>query len=440
MSFQPSDTGQHRALNSDSSRVLHEIGRSDLQTVLRNAIDYARISQRFVAVLMIALVRADKLDAIIGVPTIDVMRHALKRLPTMLRGTDRMVQISDEKICIVLPNLKSEAQAWLAASKIQQTLEVPFSFNESLVTVRPVVGIACFPNHAASAEELIIHADIAKTVARSRDLSQYTFQLDDKRHADVYSGFEGDLRDALRSNQLQVHYQPQLSFKTGKCTGVEALLRWQMPDRGVISPAAIIHVAETSGLISSLTSWVLNTSLRHQHDWKRDGIDIDMSINISTVNLVDSELPDMVAQAIGTWQAEPGKITLEITESSTINDVDNSLLILQRLRALGARLSVDDFGTGYSSLSYVKRFPLDELKIDKLFVQHMCDTKKDQQIVRSVIDLAHNFELSVVAEGVEDETTYKDLKKFGCDVAQGFLISKALPFDELSDWLKAKGR
>lgn len=440
MSFQASDTGQYHALNSEGSQITHEIQRGDLQSALGNAIDYARMSQRFVAVLMIALVRADKLDAIVGIPTIDIMRHALKRLPSILRGADRMVQISDEKICIMLPNLKSEAQAWLAASKIRQTLEAPFSFHESLVTVRPVVGIACFPNHAANAEELIIHSDIAKTVARSRDLSHYIFQLDDKRHAEVYSGFEGDLRDALRSNQLEVHYQPQLSFKTGRCTGVEALLRWQIPGRGVISPAAIIHVAETSGLIGSLTSWVLNTSLRHQHDLKRDGIDLDMSINISSVNLTDSELPDMVAQVIGTWQAEPQKITLEITESSTINDVDNSLLILQRLRALGVRLSVDDFGTGYSSLSYVKRFPLDELKIDKLFVQHMCNTKKDQQIVRSVIDLAHNFELSVVAEGIEDDATYKDLKKFGCDMAQGFLISKALPFDQLTDWLKAKGR
>ena len=438
MSVLPSEHNKQPVLNSDSSTESHGLQRSELKSALNNAIDYARMSQRFVAVLMIALVRADKLDAIIGIPTIDIMRLAMQRLPAILRSADRAVQITDEKICVMLPNLKSEAQAWLAANKIQQTLEAPFSINETPVTVRPVVGIACFPNHAANAEELIIHADIAKTVARSRDLSQYVFQPDDKRHAEVYSGFEADLRDALRSNQLEVHYQPQLNIKTGKCTAVEALLRWQLPDRGIISPPAIIQVAEASGLISSLTSWVLNTSLRHQHDWKRDGIDLDISVNISTVNLADTALPDMIAQAIGTWQADPKKLTLEITENATINDMDYSLAILQRLKDMGLRLSVDDFGTGYSSLSYVKRFPLDELKIDRLFVQHICSSKKDQQIVRSVIDLAHHFELSVVAEGVEDEATYKDLKKFGCDVAQGFLISKALPFDQLSAWLKAK--
>lgn len=439
MSFSPLDTGKQRAISSDGSRDLHEFQRADLKPALTNAIDHARISQRLVAVLMVKLIRADKLDAIVGIPTIDVMRRAMKRLPDILRGADRLVQITDDKVCIMLPNLKSETQAWLAASKIQQTLEAPFSFNESLVSVRPVVGIACFPVHAATADELIIRADIAMQVARIRDVAKYVFQPEDKRFEEVYSGFEDDLREALRTNQLELHYQPQVDFKTGKCSSVEALLRWQIPERGFISPAAIIQVAEASGLIGTLTSWVLNTSLRQQNDLRRNGADLNMSVNISTVNLADTELPDMVGQAIGTWQADPQKIMIEITESSTINDIDYSLTILQRLKEIGMKLSLDDFGTGYSSLSYVKRFPLDEIKIDKLFVQNMCETKKDQQIVRSVIDLAHHFELSVVAEGVEDDATYRDLKKFGCDVAQGFLISKALPYDALLSWIK-KGR
>lgn len=438
MSFSPLDTGKQRATSIDASRDQHEFQRADLKPALGNAIDYGRMSQRLVAVLMVKLVRADKLDAIVGVPTIDVMRRAIKRLPDILRGADRLVQISDDKICIMLPNLKSETQAWLAASKIQQTLEAPFSFNESLVSIRPVVGIACFPNHATTPEELIIRADIAMQVARSRDIAKYVFQPEDKRFEEVYSGFEDDLREALRTNQLELYYQPQIDFKTGKCNSVEALLRWQIPQRGFISPAAIIQVAEASGLIGTLTSWVLNTSLRQQHDLRRNGIDLNMSVNISTVNLADTELPDMIGQAIGTWQADPEKIMIEITESSTINDMDYSLTILQRLKDIGVKLSLDDFGTGYSSLSYVKRFPLDEIKIDKLFVQNMCETKKDQQIVRSVIDLAHHFELSVVAEGVEDDATYRDLKKFGCDVAQGFVISKALPYDALVSWIKKR--
>ena len=190
MSYSPLDTGKQRAINSDGSRDQHEFQRADLKPALTNAIDYARMSQRLVAVLMVKLIRADKLDAIVGVPTIDVMRRAIKRLPDILRGADRLVQISDDKVCIMLPNLKSETQAWLAASKIQQTLEAPFSFNESLVSIRPVVGIVCFPNHAATADELIIRADIAMQVARSRDIAKYVFQPEDKRFEEVYSGFE----------------------------------------------------------------------------------------------------------------------------------------------------------------------------------------------------------------------------------------------------------
>ena len=162
---------------------------------------------------------------------------------------------------------------------------------------------------------------------------------------------------------------------------------------------------------------------------------LDVSINLSTLTLTDADLPDVVSQAIGTWGADPATVTLEITESATIGDADQSLAVMKRLKQMGIRLSVDDFGTGYSSLSYVKNFPLDELKIDKLFVQHMRKSKGDQQIVRSVIDLAHNFELSVVAEGVEDDATFKDLKKMGCDIAQGYLLSPALPSPQFLDWL-----
>ena len=222
MSFSPSDSGKQRVQRGESVPTEHEFQRGDLKLALANAIDYARMSQRLVAVLMVELVRTDKLDAIVGVPTLEVMHLAVKRLPEILRRADRFVQISDEKICIMLPNLKTETQAWLAAAKIQQTFEVPFSFNESPVSIRPVVGIVCFPNHANSVDELIIRADIARQVARSRDIATYVFQSEDKRFEEVYSGLEDNLREALRSNQLELHYQPQINFRTGKCNSAEA--------------------------------------------------------------------------------------------------------------------------------------------------------------------------------------------------------------------------
>jgi EAL domain-containing protein (putative c-di-GMP-specific phosphodiesterase class I) len=363
------------------------------------------------------------------------MQSALARLPPVLRGADRFMQVSDHKLCIFLPNLKTVAQAWLAANKVQQTLDVPFMVGGSEVSVRAVVGVAYFPEHAASAEELIIHADIAQSIARSRDVGQYVFQAQDRASAEVYSGFEEQFRNALVGNQLDIHYQPQIEFASGKCIAVEALLRWELAGRGMIPPQAIISMAEANGLIAPLTNWIVNTVLRHQQEWAREGIELTVSINVSGVSLSDSEFPQMIERALGTWQSNPQKVTLEITESSTINDMDYGLDILIRLKQMGLRLSVDDFGTGFSSLSYVKRFPLDELKIDKLFVQNMRESSGDRQIVHSVIDLAHNFELSVVAEGIENEGTYKELKKLGCDVAQGYLISKPLPEADFRSWI-----
>ena len=415
-----------------------ELPRGSLRSTLTNAIDHARIAQRNVGVLIVTLARGDRRDALFGIPTGDIMRRALKRIPGVLRPVDKFVQLSDEKLCFILPNLKTGAQAWLAAGKLQQALEAPFSFDDVLATVRPVVGIACYPDHADNAEELVVHADIAKRIARTRDVAQYVFQREDRRDSDAYLGLEEPLREAIRTNRLEVHYQPQVNLKTGACSAVEGLLRWTLPDRGPISPDAIIRIAEANRMIGNLTTWVLGTVLRHQSEWKNLGLNLDVSVNLSTVTLADSDLPDVISQAIGTWGADPAKVTFEITESATIGDAEQSMAVMKRIKQLGLRLSADDFGTGYSSLSYVKNFPLDEIKIDKQFVQHMRQSKGDQQIVRSVIDLAHNFELSVVAEGVEDEATFKDLKKMGCDMAQGFFLSAALPTPQLLEWLKQR--
>ena len=418
--------------------VNQELPRGNLRATVANAIDHARIAQRTVGVLIVALSRGDRLDALFGIPTMDIMRQALQRLPDALRPVDRFVQLSDEKICVILPNLKTAAQVWLAADKVQQTLKAPYSFDDTIAHVRPIVGIACFPDHAEDAEELVVHADIAKRIARTRDVAQHVFQREDRRDADAYLGLEEPLREAIRTNRLEVHYQPQVSLKTGACRAVEGLLRWTLTDRGPISPPAIIRVAEANRMIGTLTAWVIGTVMRHQSEWKLLGVNLDVSINLSTLTLTDADLPDIMSQAIGTWGADPATITLEITESTTIGDADQSIAVMKRLKQMGLRLSVDDFGTGYSSLSYVKSFPLDELKIDKSFVQHMRQSRADQQIVRSVIDLAHNFDLSVIAEGVEDEATFKDLKKMGCDAAQGYFMSPALPATELLEWLKKR--
>ncbi|MEQ1516866.1 MAG: GGDEF domain-containing phosphodiesterase [Usitatibacteraceae bacterium] len=440
MNEKPNPRAVASALRVPDGQVptLQELHRTALKSALTNAIDHARMADRVVGVLMILLTRADRLEAMLGVPTSQIMQRALDRVAAAVRPTDRFVRLSDEKLCVLLPNLRSDALPLLAASKIRQAFEAPFSFEGNLVSTRPVIGIAAYPAQGGSAEELLVHADIAERIAVSRDISQYVFHADDRRAADTYVGLNVELREAIRTHQLEVQYQPKIELKTGRCFGVEALLRWTVPGHGAIPPPVIVRVAESNGLISSLTEWILNTSLRHQSEWRQLGVVLDVAVNLSTITLGDGELPGVVGQVMGTWQTDPRHLTLEITESATINDMDYSLVIMNQLKKMGVALSVDDFGTGYSSLSYVKRFPLDELKIDKLFVQHMRDNKGDQQIVRSVIDLAHNFDLKVVAEGVEDDATLKDLKRMGCDIAQGFVISPAMTSVALMNWLKKR--
>ena len=434
-----STTTSFRAEIADEGGTAAEsqyLSRRSLITAIGNAIEFARISQRFVGLLMVQLIRPDKLESIVGTPTSEVMRHAIRRLPASLRTVDRLAAVTEDKIIILLPNLKSTAQAWLAAGKIQATLEEGFSIEGEMMTVRPVVGIATFPDHAELPEELIVHADIAVGVAALRDVAQHVFQKEDRRDSDIYLGLELPLREAIRTNQLTLNFQPQIELKTNKCVAAEALLRWNAPDYGTVSPATVIRIAEASGAIGALTIWVLNTALRQQAEWLKQGINIDVSVNLSTVNLTDSDLPDAIKQAIGTWGVPANRITFEITESATIGDAEKSIAVLNRIKALGVKIALDDFGTGYSSLSYVKNFPLDELKIDKMFIQNMRQSESDQKIVRSVIALAHSFGLKVVAEGVEDDDTLKELKKMQCDMVQGYVHSTALPVSEFVAWFE----
>ena len=420
-----------------AGRVLR---RDQLRQAIANGIDHARLSQRHVAVLMVSLERADKLGTFFGVSSDAIMSLALRRLSDSLRLADRYLAVTDEKICVLLPNLKSTAQAWLAAGKIQQVLETPFEIDSESISVRPVIGIAAYPDHAELPEELVVHADIAAGIARSRDIAQHVFQNEDRDETDVYVGLDSELREAIRGNRLMLHYQPQIDFETGQCAAAEALLRWKSVEHGDVSPMTIVRVAEAHGIINSLTGWIMNTALREHAGWVREGFEGGISINLSTLSLKEEDLPEIIGQTLGVWGTDPSRVTLEITESHSLGDEDRSLDVLRRIRALGVRLAVDDFGTGYASLSYVKNFPLNELKIDKLFVQHMRDTKGDQQIVQSVIDLAHNFDLTVVAEGIEDDATYKALKKMGCDLAQGYVVSRAMPGDEFIEWIRARAK
>jgi EAL domain-containing protein (putative c-di-GMP-specific phosphodiesterase class I) len=389
------------------------------------------------AVLILETRYVDRLHAMVqGPPPQEVIDRIHEGLADALRGVDRFARLSDEQVCIVLPGLAAAAQPILAAVKILRALEGPLSASQAGVPMRAHIGIATFPEHAKDGPELLMCADIARRVASTREEGYHIFLPADRAETEMYRGLDVQLEQAIRANELEVHYQPQIHLRDSRCEAVEALLRWKGPDGNGISPTTVVGIAENTGLIGPLTIWVLNAVLRQAQAFNREGMELRFSVNLSTRTLVDQELPDVIAQSLRTWDVPASQLTLEITESSMIGDAEKSIEMLGKLKALGVDLSIDDFGTGYSSLAYLKRFPVDELKIDKLFVLGMMSDRGDRQIVRSVIDLAHNFDLRAVAEGVEDAATMEELKRLGCDMAQGFEISRAIPARDLGPWLR----
>ena len=244
-----------------------------------------------------------------------------------------------------------------------------------------------------------------------------------------------DLRDGIPRGELVLHYQPKVDLNGGRrTTGVEALVRWQHPTDGLLMPAQFMPEAEQSELIEPLTRWVLNEALGQQRRWRDAGLDLTMAVNVSARSLTQhSDLPDTIAELTETWDIHPGRLILEVTENAII-DADVAQ-VLDRLHAMGQRLSLDDFGTGHSSLAYLQQLTIDEIKIDRSFVMHLPSVTDDAVIVRSTIELAHNLGLTVVAEGVEDEATLEMLVKDGCDSAQGYFFSRPCPADELTKWL-----
>jgi EAL domain-containing protein (putative c-di-GMP-specific phosphodiesterase class I) len=245
----------------------------------------------------------------------------------------------------------------------------------------------------------------------------------------------GELRNAIERDELVLHYQPKLDIKTRSVTEVEALVRWQHLRHGLMLPTEFIPLAERTGLIKSLTLWVLKRALQQIRIWNQSGSTINVSVNLSAQDLLNLELPDIIAGLLASYEASPQQLVLEITESAIMADHVRALEILTRLAEMSVRLSIDDFGTGYSSLAYLSKLPVSEIKIDQSFVMAMGDNKQDAMIVRATIDLAHNLGLKVTAEGVERAEILGQLERLGCDAIQGFHISGGLDADAFADWL-----
>jgi len=366
-----------------------------------------------------------------------LLRHAADRLRGALRQSDLLARLGGDEFAVLLPTVASVEQTAETADRIRAALEQPFTLQDISVHVGASVGIALAPEHGTTAEDLLQHADIAMYLAKDSAGSHQVYEPESDPYSASKLSMVGDFRRALAEREFEVHYQPKASLANGSVDGVEALVRWNHPERGMIPPGDFIPLAEQTGLIDRLTVYVMDAALRQCAEWQALGLDLAVAVNLSARNIGDPALPDTVAGLLSDHGIDAGRLVLELTESTLMVDPVRAKAVLARLHEMGVGLAIDDFGTGYSSLTYLSELPVTELKIDRSFVMSMATSDGDAFIVRATIDLGRNLGLRVVAEGVETESVWNRLGELGCDVGQGYYLSRPVPATELTRWLIA---
>jgi diguanylate cyclase (GGDEF)-like protein len=414
--------------------------RTLLHDRLNQALLAAQRDGNKVALLLMDLDRFKEINDTFGHHYGDfILQQAGVRLRSGLRESDTIARLGGDEFSIVLPGTDAVG-ATLAADHVLRALEQPFLLETHSFDVGASIGIAVFPDHGSDANTLLRRADVAMYAAKAAGSGQTLYSLDQDQYSPARLTLVRELRDAVEHNQLVLYYQPKVHLASGAVSSLEALVRWNHMERGVIMPDEFINVAEQTGLIQPLSLWVLNSALLQARSWYHEGLKICVAVNLSARSLHDPRLVENVGNLLRRLAADPAWIQLEITESAVMMDPARAMDILVRLFDMGINLSIDDFGTGYSSLAYLKRLPVHEIKIDKSFVLDLANSENDIVIARSVVDLGHNLGLQVVAEGVQDQQTWDLLAGMGCDLAQGFSLSPPLPARALTSWLRERER
>ncbi|HEX6828245.1 MAG TPA: GGDEF domain-containing phosphodiesterase [Burkholderiales bacterium] len=394
--------------------------------------------------LALAVVNLDFISRVDGSFGYDVGDRLLRTLALRLRDAlpegDVLGEISRHELACLFPSLPSQGHLRLAIGKVQRTLEEPALVGGHQIYPLPLLGVSIRQTADGDAEALMREANLAMHGAR-RHLDRVAFYEEklnglERLHYELHA----ELRHAIEENALMLYYQPLLDLRSGRIFGSEALLRWSHPAMGFISPDKVVSVAERTGLINPLTAWVCNVAVRQCGELLRQGLDVSVSVNISIQNLVEPELPELISRALRLWGVPPRNLILELTETAMMEESPGSLRALSTLKELGLRLAMDDFGTGYSSMARLKELPLDELKIDMRFVRDILTSRKDEKLVHSMIELAHGLEMYAVAEGVETKEAADRLQALGCDVIQGYFLSKPLPPEQYREFLRTRAQ
>lgn len=394
------------------------------------------IAKKSVGLLIIDIRDFKRINRTFGFACGDQIIHDIfQRLNAVSQNEDCIMRIGNDEFAFMLPGLETPAYAGLAVNRLIKEMEKAFKWYDKEFRVDVCIGAAASIGDNLSSQELILKAEYALQNAKDRGLPFFLDGTDDSPQTPYNWELEKDLLSALKQNQLELFYQPKIDLKTGQTKHAEALLRWHSEKHGNIPPDQLVPIIERAGKMIDLTKWVLNTALRQMTEWPQIDAPLGVAVNIPANIVHERSLRDIIVDSLNIWGVQPHLLTLEITESAVIKDQQSSYNNLSHLKEAGVKISIDDFGTGYSSLEYFKNIPADELKIDKSFVFNMFNDSADRNIVQLIIDLAHKFNLSVVAEGIENEETLAILNKLDCDFAQGYFISRPINQQQFIQWL-----
>jgi len=393
------------------------------------------------AVLLLDVDGFKEINDTLGYGTGDaVLREIGWRLRSELGPEALVARLGEDEYAVLCPRVEDATDARAAGVHIQSRLETPFPLDEGALDggalhIEASVGIAIVPDHAAGPEMLLRRADMALYRAKSNLSRIEVYAPEHDRFDAARLALIGQIHPALERGELILRYQPKAELASGRIVGVEALLRWQHPERGLLEPAEFVPLIEQTSLIGPVALHVIEQTLRQTVRWRELGLHLTSSVNLSARNLLDPELPQQIDELLRRHRARPGDLTIEVTESATMADPQRAVQVLERLRSMGVGVSIDDFGSGHASIAYLTRLPANEIKIDRSFITGMCDSARDEAIVRTTIDLAGHLGLHVVAEGIETQQVWERLVSLGCDTGQGHLISQPVSADELTRWL-----
>jgi diguanylate cyclase (GGDEF)-like protein len=430
---------------------LHLLATTDSLTALPNrALFYDRLNQAIavakreqdkkVVLMLMDLDYFKEVNDTLGHPAGDeILRQVAQRLSCVLRESDTLARLGGDEFAILLPNVQDGKIAIENITKtIRDSFIKPFWFQENELYLGVGIGISIFPDHGNTADVLMSRADIAMYSAKHKDVGFMFYDRETDTRTYERLQLSSDLRHALERDEFVLYYQPQIDIRSGSIVGVEALIRWNHPEYGLIFPDQFIPFAENTGLINPITNWIIHTAITQCKTWQTAGMELRIGLNVTARSFQDPTFIDRLESLLcgGETYLSPDRIEIEITENILMVDIEHGAKAIKRLRDLGVSVAIDDFGTGYSSLAYLKKFPVHSIKIDKSFVLNMAKDDRDAVIVRSTIDLAHNLGYLVVAEGVESRDSLGLLTVLGCDHAQGYHISHPLPADDLVLWIK----